>query len=420
MRMRKLGHGQSVVFCAPPEVDRRIREAENVDSSRQVEVIDVLSWVMSNTCTDIEHHVPHWVQQGVDFHKRQTGDAAFSASELDIRFLKNAWLQPAARSLEEMYGLTTKLSTGSNLVNDIPAMRKRLRTLGVTTVRDAQIEEEQEREVSHEVEQELQLERPPRVPPAVHHLDDGVRRFVERGTIPTNSDVFFPLMTPFRSESDTLSPQNPWSRQLLATRDFMTTTRNGNEESVLTDYLRPVNWVVSRVLSDGRMILVVMSPYEVNTLLQSIRKSKYVRLHIYAPRTTQAMKTFGDLTFYCVPPLSPSGYTALASLSLDVRCQFNIWAGQLYLDHYEMYLCLCLVLGVSSSETAGYGTVQSDRFVPEIGRIGEMVEVCLFDESPLTLLKTLFGLRRKGMGYQQTHMGKILHARLLSREDFEE
>ena len=64
--------------------------------------------------------------------------------------------------------------------------------------------------------------------------------------------------------------------------------------------------------------------------------------------------------------------------------------------------------------------MQSDRFVPEMGRIGEMEDVCLFNESPLTLLKMLFGLRRKGMSYQQTHMGKILHARLLSREDFEE
>jgi len=416
MRMRKLGHGQSVVFCAPPEVDRRIREAESTDS---VKVIDVLSWVMSNTCTDIEHHIPHWVQQGVDFHKRQTGYATPSTSDSHVEFLKNVWLQPAARSLEKMYGLITERSP--NLVNDNPAMHERLRTLGVTAVRDAQMEEEQEREVSHEFEQELQLERPPRVPAAVHHLDEGVRRFVQRGTIPMKSDVFFPLMTPLRSESDTLSPQNPWSTRLLATRDFMITTINGNEKSTLTDYLRPVNWIVSRVPKDDEsMVLVVMSPYEVNTLLHDIRKSKSVRLHMYAPRATQAVKTFENLEFYCVPSPLP-GSAVLESLSLDVRCQLNIWAGQLYLDQYETYLRLCLLLGVTSSEAAErYSSVQSDRFVPKTGRTGEMMEVCLFDESPLTLLKMLFGLRRKGMSYHQTHIGKILHARLLLREDFEE
>jgi hypothetical protein len=318
-----------------------------------------------------------------------------------------------------MYGLKTEQP--SNLVNDSPAMQERLRTLGVTTVRDAQMEEEQEREVSHEFEQELQAERPPRVPAPAHHLDEGVRCFVQRGSIPTNSDVFFPLMTPLRRGTDKLSPQNPWSTRLLATRDFLTTTKRGHEKSTLTDYLRPVNWIVSSVPEDDKsMILVVMSPYEVHNLLQDIRKSKSVRLHMYAPRTSQAMKALEDLKFYCVPPLSP-GCTALASLSLDVRCQLNIWAGQLYLDKYETYLRMCLLLGVTSSKAAGpYGLVQSDRFVPKPGRIGEMVEVCLFDESPLMLLKMLFGLRRKGMSYQQTHMGKILHARLLLREDFEE
>jgi len=416
MRMRKLGQGQSVVFCAPPDIDRRIREAERIDPTHPVKVMDILSWVMSNTCVDIEHHIPHWVQQGVDYHNRQTADCAFLASEADIKILRDAWLQPAARSLDEMYGLSTNCS--SNTVKDIPAMQERLRMLGVTTVRNVQMEEEQEREVSHEVEQEQQIERPPRVPPAVHCLDKKVRRFVQHGTICTKSDPFFPLMTPLRSEFDVLAPQNSWSRQLqvLCTRDFMTTTQDGREKSVITDYLRPVNWIVSHMLQDGRLIFVVMSPYEVNLLLQDIRASKHVRLHMYASRTTQAMKPLDDLAFYCIPPL-PSGNE---SPSFDVRCQLNIWAGQIYLDSYETYLQLCLLLGVSSNEEAGYNSVESDRFVPKRGRVKEMVDLCLFDESPLALLKTLFGLRRKGMSYQQTHMGKILHARLLSQEDFKE
>jgi len=97
-----------------------------------------------------------------------------------------------------------------------------------------------------------------------------------------------------------------------------------------------------------------MSQHEVNTP-QDIRESVYVRLHIYASRTTQAMKKFEDLTFYCVPPLSPGRYTTLASfnLFLDVRCELNIWAGQLYLDKYGTYLFLCLLLGVFSNGKAG-------------------------------------------------------------------
>jgi len=171
---------------------------------------------------------------------------------------------------------------------------------------------------------------------------------------------------------------------------------------------------------DEKLIFVVMSPYEVNLLLQDIRASKFVRLHMYAPRTTQAMEPLDNLTFYCTPPLPSGNGPPSFEVRLNVRSQLNIWAGQLYLDSYETYLRLCLLLGVSSNEGTAYSSVESDGFVPSGGRAEEMVRECLFDESPLAMLKTLFGLRRKGMSYQQTHMGKILHARLLLEEDFGE
>jgi hypothetical protein len=412
MRMRKLGQGQSVVFCAPPDIDRRIRQAERIRDSRRVKVIDILSWVMSNTCIDIERHIPHWVQQGVDYNNRQTADSAFVDSDQDVNILRNAWLQPAARSLEEMY--SPSLDGSINTVTNIPAIDERLGELGVTTVRDVRMEEEQEREVSHEVEQEQQIERPPKVTPAVHHLSKKVRHFIRHGTV---SDTFLPLMAPIRSEFEAVAPRNSWFKrpQVLCTRDFMTTTEGGREKSDVTDYLRPVNWIVSHMLQDGSLVFVVMSPYEVNLLLQDIRESSCVRLHMYAPRTTRAMKPFDDLAFYCIP--LPSG-KELPSVEVrfDARCQLNIWAGQLYLDNYETYLHLCLLLGISSSQENGYGSVGSEN-CPKRRRI---MDAYLFDKSPIALLKTLFGLRRKGMSYHQTHMGKILNSRLLSRADFEE
>ena len=421
--MRKLGQaqGQSVVFCAPPDIDRCIRKAERILDSYPVKVIDILSWVMSNTCIDTERHVPHWVQQGVDYDNRQTADSAFRASKADVEILRNAWLQPASRLLEEMYSMSTNSSFYTT--KKLPGIEKRLRMLGVMAMRDIPKEEEQEREVSNEIEQEHQIKRPPKVTPAVHHLDEKVRRFVQHGTIcTTKSDTFPPLMTPLHSEFDAVAPQNTWSLQprVLCTRDFMTTTEGGREKSDVTDYLRPVNWIISHMLQDGSLIFVIISPYEVNLLLQDIRASKHVHLHMYAPRTTRAMKPLDNLAFYCIPPLPPGNEIPSFEVRFDVRCQLNIWAGQLYLDSYETYLHLCLLLGISSSEEIGYSSVENDRFVPKRGRIKEMVDVCLFDKSPVAMLKTLFGLRRKGMNYQQTHMGKILHARLLSQEDFEE
>jgi hypothetical protein len=350
----------------------------------------------------------------MDYENRRKGDIDFSRDS-DVARLRKAWLQPATQTLEEMYGCNNHSTNNVNISSD---MRERLELLGVTTLRDAAMEEEQEREVSHEVEQEVQLQRPPKLLPAIHHLDTEVEHFVRSGIISRNSTAFLPLMSSFRSKSETLNLQKPLAAQLFCTRDFATTTKEGNERTVITDYMRPVNWIVSHIRPNvGDMILVVMSPYEVNILLEDIRKSKYVHLHMYAPRTTQTMKPFDDLTFYCVPPLPFGRFTSI-SPSLDMRCQLNIWAGQLYLENYETYLRLCLLLGISCSQNAGYSSVKNDRFVPECGRNEAMRRVCLFKGSPLSLVTELFGLRRKGMSYDLTHMGRILRARVLLQEDF--
>ncbi|KAF9472983.1 hypothetical protein BDN70DRAFT_997884 [Pholiota conissans] len=421
MRMRNLGHGQSVTFYAPPEVFREIKMSENKADSSSIRVADVLSWAMVNTCNDVQDHIPHWIQQGVNYDRRRDGNEIYSTSQdTDTSTLSTAWLEPAARTLDEMYGLDTTNGSLADMAKDIsPVMRARLEDLGITEISNEAIAEEQEREISHELEEEPQLERPPGVPAAKHTLDDEVRKFVQHGIMPSTSHVFLPLMAPLRSASETFDPENPWAKQLIATRDFMTTTTTAKERVMLTEYLRPVNWIVSRTRDDGDLLLVVMSPYEVDALLEDFRKSAHVRLHIYAPRTSQSMKSFDDLSFYCIPPLDTNS-TRRASLNNDIGYQLNIWAGQLYLDSYESYLRLCLLLGVSSSVSDTNDRVESDRFVPAEGRSGEVSTVCLFKKSPLPLLKVLFGLRRKGMRYQSTHMGKILHARLLFRKkDFE-
>jgi hypothetical protein len=95
MRMRKLGHGQSVLFMAPQEVDRKIREAAGKTSSDVIRSLDILRWAMQETCADIQHHVPHWAQQGVDFLCRNTDWIQFFfPKDADTAILKYSWLQP--------------------------------------------------------------------------------------------------------------------------------------------------------------------------------------------------------------------------------------------------------------------------------------------------------------------------------------
>ncbi|GBE85314.1 hypothetical protein SCP_0705010 [Sparassis crispa] len=421
MRMRKLGHGQSVLFLAPPEVDRSIRELAGTKET--VETVDILRWAMVQACMYIEHHISHWAHQGMNFKKRSTAWEEFktlspggllqaSDSGLTARSLRSTWLSPEARPLEEMYGPSAgnrgALSTDDSMFDD-PEVRARFKLFGVTSLQDPSMDEEQEREVSQELEQEREVERPPRAQPAVHYVHPDVKRFVDTGCISLGSafvGLFFPL------EGTSEYPGNDvWSSRLLATRDFATTIDQRNSAHHPSNYMAPVNWIVSNASCSH---LVVFSAFEVNALLPLIRRSKVVRLHVYSPRVTHSMKPFDDLNFYCITSLRKIWQPRL----MDI-CQLNLCAGQLYFTNYEMYSQLCMYLGICAEERQEGARVRVDGFIEPQDRVEDMKSLCPFIKSPIPFMKELVGLRRKGMGYQLTHMGKVLHSGLLTEEDFQ-
>jgi hypothetical protein len=187
MRMRKLGHGQSVMFYAPLEVDRSIRNAAGKSVSQQISTLDILRWAMLETCNDIVHNAPHWAQQGLDHERRQNAwNKYFSSDNSTVEQLKSSWLQPEARTLEEMYGLHAT-GVSHHPAFTIPALRERCEMLGVLSFADTRLEEEQEREVSQEAERERQIERPPKENAARHQVHEDVRHFVRKGVIPPKS-----------------------------------------------------------------------------------------------------------------------------------------------------------------------------------------------------------------------------------------
>ncbi|EGO28630.1 hypothetical protein SERLADRAFT_459278 [Serpula lacrymans var. lacrymans S7.9] len=125
------------------------------------------------------------------------------------------------------------------------------------------------------------------------------------------------------------------------------------------------------------------------------------------------MKPCDDLQLYCIPPL-PAIWTVPPALTT----QLNLWAGQLYLPNYETYRRLCEFLGIRSKETRSAVT-QSDGFIKPVDRPIDVRYFSSFHESPVPSLKALIGLRRKGMSFLPTHMGKLLQGRLLDESDFD-
>jgi hypothetical protein len=123
------------------------------------------------------------------------------------------------------------------------------------------------------------------------------------------------------------------------------------------------------------------------------------------------MQTCGDLQLYSVPS-TPQ----LTSLELLI-CQLNLFAGQLYFSNYETYLRTCIFLGLNGPDLGDEDlVVDSDGFIREENRPAARAS-CSFNRSQLLPLKELFGLRRKGMRYLPTHLGKMLNGRILTEED---
>jgi hypothetical protein len=406
--MRKLGNGHSVMFFAPTDVDRSIRSATQKADTDDVDVADILHWAMLETCLDIQMRAFNWVQQGSDFNARHSAWTQFAhAPTASNSILKTAWLQPEERSLEEMYAPRNSSQVSHGLDPDI---QMHCEELGVSSAPEMTMDEEQEREVIHEVEKERQVERPPKVESVTQDLDVDVKKFVKTGKIPTGSPAFIPALSSLVDTSAEFHEGDQWSQNIFVTRDFARTVDTLTTQKV-DDYLRPVNWVI---FSDaGRSpVLVVLSPNEVDALLPVIRSSNVVRLCIYTPRSTKTMKACDDLRLYCVPSmlhLAPSE---------SLICQLNMFAGQLYFSSYEKYLHACNFLGLNAPDLEDEDLiVDSDGFIGEENRLSARIS-CSFKRSQLPPLKQLFGMRRRGMNYSPTHLGKMLHGRILTKEDF--
>jgi hypothetical protein len=413
--MRHLGKGHSVMFFAPREVDQRIRSLmpSRILSKDRIQVLDIVRWTMHEACESISHYLPFWVQQGLDHHKRFSAYEEYRSSG-NLENLRSAWLQSDSQTLEEMYW--TAACTDMTLeINNVPSLSQRIQQLGVTKLVDIRMAEEQEREVNHEVEPSHRRRpspranhltpRPPKSQPAPHKIHGDFYKFIETGILPRSSIYISPLLAHIDT-SNALNLATEWSPAPLVTADFISTVIDHSGVNP-TKYLRPVNWILSSG-SGNNKIIVVISPYEANELLPVIRESAEVRLHIYAPRVSSSMRSFSDLAFYSIPELPARQWSA----PLHVRIELNLFSGQLYFDSREEYEKVCILLALWMAHP---GTERSDLdgFVPAAYRTRGASP---FTRSRIPILKTLIGLRQKGMDYHRTHLGQVLNAKPLSEE----
>ncbi|KAF8434543.1 hypothetical protein L210DRAFT_3649044 [Boletus edulis BED1] len=408
MRMRKLGHGHSVMFFAPPEVDHNIRAVvAKTSPDTPVTTVDILCWAIRETWSDIQQRAPYWAQQGMSHKSRYNAWSQFARGGLTRKKLTDAWLQPELKSLADLYAPRETTHPSSTLSALDPEILQRCKNLGVLSLPKARMDEEQEREIHREREREREVELPPKAEPAQHFPHPDVKNLVKTGIIPPlqSGSAFQPVFTMLGKSSAATCNADVWSPRVLATVDFCRTIKPESTRGTIDQYLRPVQWILTSK-KERDPTLVLLSPFEADYFMPDIRASEHVHLHLYAPRTSQRMKPSDDLRLYSIPPL-PSDWTP----PRDLIDQLNVFAGQLYLSDYESYTRLCRFLDVDDT------TVRRNLFnIP--GSFEEMA--ITFSGSPLPSVMALLAIRSRGRPFAHTHMGKILQGQSLSREDFEE
>lgn len=432
MRMRKLGKGQTVVFCISQEIQAKIMERTAVAQSSNITVADVILWSISETHMETRRSMPLWAVQGKRFFAQdklwqqihQNGRTLLSKEHAE------KFQEKEAQSLDDRF--RPRQARGQSLHHadasdaDLHRIAERCQQFDGLQFNSSSLQEEQERELSPEIEQERQVQKAPAAAPVPHRLHDDVRKFAIDGLFTRNSTAYMPAFEAFR-DSSAASDFSVWQLagegRLLVTADFANTVTPFSHSSHLSDaFQRPVQWLLTSRAKGSNLVdrIMIISPYEANQLYKPMEGSTAATLHVYKPRCNSAYAPMDQLDFHNV--------TAQAGNSLVPRrlaVQLGLFSGQLYISSYGDYIEICRFLGLATEsvtremseqgwEVAADGFILSD----DQGRLGGEAGP---QESPVGFLKILMSkIRRNGDGIAKTHMGRLLEGKLFQESDFEE
>ncbi|KAJ5556707.1 hypothetical protein N7494_000622 [Penicillium frequentans] len=420
MRMRKLGSGQSVVFCVPTEIKLRILALRPKSTTSDIVVSDVLRWAISETWHDIRRSIPLWAVQGRRYNSQmeiwsirdQGEDADMSSTQAE------GFLEIESQTLEERYrpGCQKAFASESKNTGHLSLIRDRCGEFEELDHVSSTLQEEQERELAPEIESERQVQRPSPAMPEAHRIHPHVYSFITTGNLQSPSEGYEPAFHSLRNTSAAAYLDfDDLPMGLLATRDFSTTVETSNSSFMPDTFQRNVRWILTSANPKRRgrgegMHMVIISPYEANYFMSHIRNSTSVTLHLYAPRQNQSFLPLDKFPLYNVPEVS--GITMVPD---ELRIQLNLFSGQLYFDSYSEYQKVCGSLGVASIITSHGMIVGADGFIKQ-SNSGTKSN---FRRSPLKYFRILMSqIRKDCQEIGRTHMGQIINGRLLFPRDF--
>ncbi|KAK5400772.1 hypothetical protein LTR06_011264 [Exophiala xenobiotica] len=427
MRMRKLGHGQSVVFCVPEEIRNQIVAQKQRGEGVCIDVSDILSWAVAETWIDIRRSMPLWAVQGRRFehHRRLWDDARVDGVLSVSKSHAENFLENESQSLAHRYrpqGVTHAPSS-VEIVQNVNLQRIASRCLEFDSLdaNVATLQEEQERELSPEIVRQREVQRPAPAEPAAHSIHPDLIKFVSKGKIVTGSQAFQPAFEALRLTSAAAHMDvSQFPSDVLVTVDSARTVQLSGRSALLDAYQRPVQWILTStghgdIGADVVKHLVIVSPYEAYVLEPLVRRSKRTMLHQYAPRPNLGVRSLDGLDLYTI-----SGMLALPRLPLRLIVQLNLFAGQLYLSSFREYVELCTTLGLAWQTIEGEAVIAADGFIIRSDDPGK-ASICGFRESPIPFLRAhMTKIRRNCEEIDRTHMGALLDGHILRPSDFGE
>ena len=142
--------------------------------------------------------------------------------------------------------------------------------------------------------------------------------------------------------------------------------------------------------------MVIISPYEAQHLMSSIKQSTFVTLHLYAPLMNPSFRSLDKLDLYTIPQQAET-----PRIPQEVTIELNLFSGQLYFK--------------SLAELEGLRKYLQD---PTSAADGGKPRL---DENLVSMLNiVMMRIRRNCETIDKTHTGKALDCRVLEKSDFGE
>jgi hypothetical protein len=147
MRMRKLGHGQSVALILTEEIATKVCDRTRNEGDEDISVEDVILWCIGESWSNLKSSIPLWAIQGHRYESNKHLLKGKYTTEDQAR----VFLEPEAQSLEDRYRPLvqdidgkTRLDSWDTTNENIALIVKGCKDFGAMGFSTADLEEEQE------------------------------------------------------------------------------------------------------------------------------------------------------------------------------------------------------------------------------------------------------------------------------------